>query len=316
MTDLHIASLDLNLLRVFDALVEEGSVTRAGARLGLSQSAVSHALNRLRHRLGDDLFVRTAHGMTPTPRARELGPRVHAGLSQLHAALLPTVFDPATSNRRFVLVGGAYACVVILPELVRRVGELAPQVELAVIEFAPDLMEQLESRRADFIFASVEATSPRLMQEVVLRESLAWVVRTGHPLAEGEVTLERLAATPHIGIARSARDLAHGLALRNSWEDAGSLEAELQRRGLTRRIGVTVPDAYTALGVIRRSDMAAQLPRRLAQTPAQTGWFQLIEPPYEPPVVDLSIVYLRERAAEPALAWMRDQIMAAAAAFR
>src|ERR1700751_2917777 len=98
--------LDLNLLRVFDVLLEERSVTRAGARLGLSQSAVSHALNRLRHAFGDELFQRTAQGMTPTQRALEIGPRVHAALTQLQAAVSPPAFDAATTDRRFVLAAG------------------------------------------------------------------------------------------------------------------------------------------------------------------------------------------------------------------
>src|SRR6185369_3637112 len=100
--------LDLNLLRVFDVMIEERSVTRTGARLGLTQSAVSHALNRLRYAMNDDLFVRGPAGMQPTPRAVEMGPQIHAALNQLLSALSPADFDPATSERRFVIVSGAY----------------------------------------------------------------------------------------------------------------------------------------------------------------------------------------------------------------
>src|SRR5512140_105390 len=102
------ASLDLNLLRVFDVLLEERSVTRAGARLGLTQSAVSHALNRLRYVLEDDLFVRGPAGMQPTPRAVEMGPQVHAALNQLQAAMAPSDFHAATTERRFAVIAGAY----------------------------------------------------------------------------------------------------------------------------------------------------------------------------------------------------------------
>ena len=98
------------------------------------------------------------------------------------------------------------------------------------------------------------------------------------------------------------------LAMRASWEDFGAFEAELMSRGLTRRIGVVVPDTYSALAVVRRSDMAALIPRRLALLSAQTGLLRLIEPPYRSPAVDLSLIYLRERLAEPAMSWMRDQL--------
>src|SRR5476649_559075 len=101
MPDINFPSLDLNLLRLFDALAEERSVTRAGARLGLTQSAVSHALSRLRHALQDELFVRGPDGMRPTARAQEIAPMLRQGLEQLHAALAPADFTPAETRRRF-----------------------------------------------------------------------------------------------------------------------------------------------------------------------------------------------------------------------
>src|SRR4051812_28160958 len=111
-------TLDLNLLRVLDVMLEERSVTRTGARLGLTQSAVSHALNRLRYVLNDELFLRGPDGMQPTPRAVEMGPPVHAALNQLQAALAPSDFDPTTSERRFSIVSGAYANAILVPPLV------------------------------------------------------------------------------------------------------------------------------------------------------------------------------------------------------
>src|SRR5579863_2087615 len=100
MNCMHTVSLDLNLLRVFDVLLEERSVTRAGGRLGLTQSAVSHALNRLRYHLDDELFQRHAQGMQPTRRALEIGPSLHAALAQLQTALAPADFHPAVSDHR------------------------------------------------------------------------------------------------------------------------------------------------------------------------------------------------------------------------
>lgn len=314
MPDLHIQTLDLNLLRLFDVLLDERSVTRAGARLGLSQSAVSHALNRLRHSLGDDLFVRTSSGMVPTPRARDLGPPIHAALAQLQAAVTPQSFDPMTTDRRFVLVAGAYACAILIPALAARMAERAPRAELVVTLAATDLLEQLDSRRADFVLGGATAAPDRLAQETLLHETLTWVVRAENPMPAGAVTLEDLVSTPHVVIARDHYgfgELGAGvgsLTLRNSWDDFGAFEAELNDRGLTRRVGVTVPDSYSALAVVRRSDMAALIPRRLAMLSLQTGLLRLIEPPYRSPRVDLSLLYLRERLAEPAMGWMRDQL--------
>ncbi|CAN5152809.1 LysR family transcriptional regulator [soil metagenome] len=316
---LHIQSIDLNLLRVFDVLLEERSVTRVGARLGLSQSAVSHALNRLRHSLDDELFIRTARGMTPTERARELGPRVHAALGQLQSALTPSAFHPATTERRFVLVTGAYACAVLVPTLVAQMREHAPNAQLAVVAAAPDLLEQIDSQRADFIIGSATNAPHRLAKDTLLTESLAWVVRAENPLAQMEVTLDDLLAAPHVIIANERPAPDHpragegALTMRASWEDFGAFETELQMRGLKRRIGVIVPDAYSALAVVRRSDMAALVPRRLALMSAQSGFLKLIEPPYQSPTLDLGLLYVRERLTEPSMAWMRDLVRETAA---
>src|SRR4051812_46933836 len=126
----HLRTLDLNLLRVFVALLDEGSVTRAGARLGLTQSAVSHALNRLRYGLDDELFVRGPSGMQPTARAAETAPRVRRGRGQLPPALAPATFDPADSDREFVLAASPYAAGVLLPEMVPRMQAQAPRASL------------------------------------------------------------------------------------------------------------------------------------------------------------------------------------------
>ena len=303
---------DLNLLRVFDVLLEERNVTRAGARLGLTQSAVSHALNRLRYALNDELFVRGPSGMQPTPRALEMGPQVHAALNQLQAALSFPDFDPATSERRFTLSAGAYACAVLAPTLVSRLGREAPLSELAVVENAPDVLERIDSRRVDFLVGGVTAAPERFARDVILTESLVWVVRAGHPLlSRCPITLEVLTSVPHIVIAPGATESSPsrpGLVVQASWEDAGAFESALTTAKLKRRIGVSVPDTYSALAVAARSEMAALAPRRLAQVSAQSGRVGIIEAPYPQPTVEVALVYLRERLNEPAIAWMRDLI--------
>jgi DNA-binding transcriptional LysR family regulator len=311
MNDLHIQSLDLNLLRVFDVLLEERSATRAGARLGLSQSAVSHALGRLRYALNDDLFVRDPRGLKPTARSLEIGPQVHAALSQLQAAFAPPSFDPATTDRRFTLVAGAYACAVLVPELVAQMAREAPKAELVIAEAASDLLEQLDSRRADFVIGSVDSAPERLTHEILLRESLAWIVRAENPLPRGPISIADLLSIPHVVISRRSVE-GQGVSMRASWEDLGAFEAALEKKGLKRRVGVTVPDTYSAMGVIRRSDMAALIPRRLAALSTQSGVMRMVEPPYPSPQVDLGMLYLTDRVADPAIAWMRGLLRSVA----
>src|ERR1700744_6342548 len=135
MSELHFNQLDLNLLKVFDALLDERNVTRAGGRLGLSQSAVSHALGRLPQLLNDELFVRRSTGMEPTPRALEIGPALHTALLQMQTALAPAGFDPATTERRFSVAAGPYGCAVLLPAVVAMMRQRAPGATLQIAAY-------------------------------------------------------------------------------------------------------------------------------------------------------------------------------------
>lgn len=298
--------VDLNLLRVFDALLEEQSVTRAGSRLGLTQSAVSHALTRLRHHFGDPLFVRGPLGMEPTARALEVGPGVHAALAQLQTALMPSAFDPATAERRFTIAAGAYGCAILIPELMARLAERAPGVELSVVQPSLDVVEQLDLRRADFIFWVAEDTPDRVKAKPLLTETMVWAVRAGHPdLAKGLDSLEQLAALSHVVIPPRRPLTDHrGAVAEATWEGLRPFEDALAARGLRQKIGVTVPDIYSAIAVVARSDMAALIPRRLGLISQRVGLLKLIEPPHATVEIKMSMMILKERLNEPALDWM------------
>jgi DNA-binding transcriptional LysR family regulator len=145
MCSMNWGAFDLNLLIVFDAVMQERSVTRAGSRIGLSQPAMSHALNRLRYMLKDELFVRTPDGMAPTPRAETLAQPLRNALSEMQLALEPTAFDPAASDRRFSLAVNNYAAVVLVPPLVAAVSAAAPAVRLDLRPSGTlDLVERLD----------------------------------------------------------------------------------------------------------------------------------------------------------------------------
>ena len=306
-----MSTIDLNLLRVFDALLEEQSVTRAGSRLGLTQSAVSHALTRLRHAFGDPLFVRGPSGMQPTPRALEVGPGVHAALAQLQTALSPSAFDPATTERRFALAAGAYGCAILVPDLVARLAQRAPGVELIVVQPGPDVVEQLDLRRADFVFWVAEDVPDRVVAKPVLKETMVWAVRGDHPaLLAGLDTLEALAALQHVTVAaRRPLNEPRGTVAEATWEGLRPFEEALAVRGLKQKIGVTVPDIYSAIAVVARSDMAALIPRRLGLISQRAGLLRLIEPPHATMEVRMSLMGLRERLNEPAMAWMKGLLI-------
>jgi DNA-binding transcriptional LysR family regulator len=306
-------ALDLNLLRVLDVMLEERSVTRAAARLGLTQSAVSHALNRLRYALADELFIRGPMGMQPTPRALDMGPQVHAALAQLQAAVARSDLSPATSERTFSLVAGSYPCAAIAPPLVARLAAEAPLAQLYISAYTPDVFDRMDAHRVDFMVSSVINAPARFEREGVMNEDLVWVVRSDHPLAKRRhVDLEALASVPHVQITPPAPAWGEEPERRSlpppSWETASAFEAAMAAQGLARRVGISVPDTYSAIAVVLRSDMTVLVPRRLAAASAVSGRFALIEPPYESPMLELTLIYLRDRMVEPAIAWMRELI--------
>src|SRR5258706_6365493 len=174
MQSIHFNSLDLNLLRVFEALIEERSATRAGSRLGLTQSAISHALNRLRYVLKDELFVRGPDGMQPTERAAEIAPRLRQGLLQLQLALAPTEFVPELSDRRFTLTCTEYAGAVLMPAFIARLRSAAPYASLNVLPSNLGVAESLRSGRADIAIGSFRRIPECAASEPLLNESRVW----------------------------------------------------------------------------------------------------------------------------------------------
>lgn len=177
----NFINLDLNLLRVFDALFEERSVTRAGSRLGVTQSAVSHALVRLRDLLGDELFIKGPDGMLPTAKARAVGPRLRAGLLELQSALIADAFDPATADYRYHIAASPYACAILLPKIVQHVRSHAPGVEIRVSQDTIDITEALDTGRLDLAIGGYSRAPERLGRRDLLHDRLVWVLRAGHP---------------------------------------------------------------------------------------------------------------------------------------
>lgn len=314
MNELHFNSLDLNLLRVFDALIEERSVTRAGERLGLSQSAISHALNRLRYVLDDELFVRMPDGMRPTARAAEIAPRLREGLLQLQLALGPTEFEPARTGRRFTIACTEYAGTVLMPSVIARVRALAPNAELRIRPSNMGVAEALLAGRIDLAIGSFRRVPEPFAYEPLFRETRVWVLSADHPAAQGELTLELLASLSHLIISATGEDERavdgyvsdHGLERLVTRSEVGLLQGALAARGLHRVIRLMTPHFQAALAVVSRSDMAAPLPRRLAAAFADQYRLKLFEPPYPSPPFEIMALRHRDHGAEPAIAWLRD----------
>jgi DNA-binding transcriptional LysR family regulator len=306
-------NLDLNLLRVFEALMEERSATRAGARLGLTQSAISHALNRLRYVLKDELFVRGPDGMQPTERASEIAPRLRQGLLQLQLALAPSEFIPQETDRRFTIACTEYAGAVIIPPLIAQLRKEAPHASLGILPSNQGVAETLRCGRADLAIGSFRRFPDWFESERLLQEDRVWVLSADHPAASGELTLEQLAGLPHLVVAATGEDeraiegyvVDHGVERLVTRSDAGLLQGALAARGLRRDIAVTTPHFLAALAAVSQSDIAALLPRRLAMAFIGRYRLALFDPPYPSPPFEVMSLWHRENGDQPAIAWLR-----------
>ena len=290
-------AFDLNLLIVFDAVMQERSVTRAGSRIGLSQPAMSHALNRLRHMLKDELFVRTPSGMVPTPRAELLAQPLRNALNEMQLALEPSAFDPAASDRRFAVAMNNYAAVVIAPPLVATVLAAAPALRLDLRPSGTlDVLERLDRGDLDLAICGVDEHGERFVAEGLLEDDFVMVMRRGHPSARPGVSAEEFATLRHLEISS-----AH--------EDTSFIDAWLADRGLMRQVALRTP-YLSAAPILAQSDMAVTLSRRIAQDFVRNHPLQICEPPYPSPRLRTMMVWHRRLDRQPAHQWLRKSVSA------
>ncbi len=312
MRDVHFNTLDLNLLRVFDALAEERSVTRAGERLGLTQSAVSHALNRLRYALEDDLFLRAPDGMTPTPRAIEIWPELRRGLGQLQHALAPTEFIPAEADRTFHVSASAYMGEILLPLVLSRLRAEAPRIQLHVRGPDPALGEALETGRLDLALGVFGRVSELFARETLFDERLVWVVRKDHPAAREPLSAKAVEKLPLVLLSTATNERPGGdrasrlIEPRVMWDELSSDQTPLGR-GARARIRVVVDNSHSALAIVATSDMACLAPRRLAMSRASALGLVLIDTAGERASgAAFEALWRADQSSHPALSWLRD----------
>jgi DNA-binding transcriptional LysR family regulator len=292
-------AFDLNLLIVFDAVMQERSVTRAGSRIGLSQPAMSHALNRLRYMLKDELFIRTPDGMVPTPRAEVLAQPLRSALSEMQLALEPAAFDPAASDRRFALAVNNYAAVVLASPLVAAVSAAAPAVRLDLRPSGTlDIVDRLDRGDLDLTLGSMDSPGERFASALLLEDPFVMVMRRGHPASRRKLSASAFAALPHLEISSSG-------------EDTGFIDRWLAERGLERRIALRAP-YLSAAAILVQSDLAATLSQRIAQEFVRHHPLQLFKPPYDSPRVPTRMLWHRRLDRHPAHRWLRDVILSVA----
>jgi DNA-binding transcriptional LysR family regulator len=285
--------LDLNLVVLLDALLTERSVTRAAERIGLSQSAASHALKRLRDHFGDPLLVRTGDGMVLTERARAIAAPIHDTLEALGRTLRGgRAFAPRTAARTFTIATSDYLGVTLLPALYARIAREAPAIELRITSVVRDVEVMLSTETVDLVIAMAPATTdPGLFQQRLFDDRYVCVVRDGHAATRAPFDVAAYCAHAHALIApRGGR---------------GTIDRELAARGLGRRIAVYVPHWSVAPHLVARSDLVLTAVERFALTYAELLPLEILPLPFDIPRVVCWQRWHERSHTDEGHAWLR-----------
>ena len=294
----RLAAIDLNLLVVFDAVMRERSVTRAGRHLGLSQPAMSHALARLRHMLKDDLFIRGPRGMAPTPRAEELAVPIRQALDGLQQSLEPTQFDPAEARRTFRVAVDNYAALVLVEPLVARIGAAAPGM---MAEFRPsgtlDIVDRLDNGDLDLMIGVVGPLGARFSRQSLLNDGFVAVMRDDHPHAAAEsLSAETFAALPRLDLSSVHVPIDF-------------VDQALAAEGFTSRAALRVP-FVSAAGILAASDRVAVFPRRMA---VELARFRPLCPrplAFASATFEVAMLWPKRLDNQATHRWLRDMVVA------
>ena len=303
MNKIHLANIDLNLLTVFDAVMLERNTTRAALRVGLTQPAVSHALGRLRVLFGDALFVRSPHGMVPTPLAEEMAPRVRHMLEQIEGLLAREKgFTPRVSSRRFVVGLSDYAALVLLPPVMGALAAEAPAVSLVVKNTAHGTgLAMLDDGNVQLAAGNFPMPPAHMREELLYRERFVCAMRKGHPVLSGKLTLKRYLGCEHLQVSTAGTPY-------------GCVDAALAGGTAGRLVKVTVAHFLAAPLLLEETDLIATEPERLFAPFIGRLRLALAKPPFAVPDFSVTQLWHSRYDDDPGHVWLRSVFRRAAEA--
>lgn len=295
---LNPRTLDVQLLLVFDALMTERHVTHAARTLGLSQSALSHALRRLRERFGDPLLVRTPRGMEPTPRALELVEPVRYAIRQVETVFSSSPhFVPAESRDRFVIRIGDTNEYLLLPALLAELATHAPGISITVRHLSPaETMKSLEDGSVDFAVSALVSHPKSIRTQVLARDRMVCAMSRDHPAARHTLTPGRFLALRHIRVAQDGGDTRF-------------VEEHLRARSLERTVVAATPHLLAALHTVAETELAIAVPEKMARAFDSAGRLVLRKLPFGGDPFDWKLYWHSRHHARPAQRWMRELVM-------
>ena len=289
---MNLNSLDLNLLVALDALLREANVSRAAMRIGLSQPAASHALQRLRDLIGDPLLVRTGARMELTPRAQALRGPLAQALDQVRSLFIPDDFDAATSERQFRLMMPDLAVELLMPPLMAKITRAAPNVRIDVVPWRSSAIFTAEYARTIDLVISIGDAFRGFHRQRLYTDSDALAVRRGHPAAAKLRKRDGFLGARHVAVV-----------IRGQSEDL--IDIWLRPKGIERKIALVVPGYIEALHVTARTDLVAFVPRRLIGALSRQLSLATITPPFDPGIDAQFMFYPTRAQMDPGSIWLR-----------
>lgn len=294
---MELRDIDLNLLVVFSQLLRQRRVSAVAEALGITQPAVSNALNRLRKLLGDELFLRTSKGMVPTPLAESLAEPIAEALDAIHHTLnARTHFDPATSTRAFSLAMTDIGEIYFLPTLMQTLGKIAPGVTVSTVrKHGESLQAEMESGRVDLALGFLPDLKAGFFQRRLFQQRYVCIFRKGHPLGKRGMTLEAFAKAERVSIV--AEGTGHGL-----------VDAVIQRAGVTRPSRLCVPHFVAVGHILQTTDMIAVVPEAYAMRTLAPFGLASAPCPVKIPDIVINVLWHARNHREPANQWLRQVI--------
>lgn len=288
---------DLNLLPVLLVMIEERNVTRAAERLGITQPALSNALNRLRETLNDPLFIRERYGMRPTPKAEQLSQVVGAALSSIDKVILGQQdFDPLHATRLFTLAPNSYVEFIMMPAIVARLRDCAPGIRLRLTPFGNDVTETgVISGNTDMVLGRIVEPPDNLVVQHLMNEGLACVISADHPLVGENLSAEQYEQLKHVNVLPPGRMRA-------------GLYQALEKRGLRRQVAVSVTHFLAVPEMIAVTDYCATLPRLICQHLARDQRLRIVPAPVDLGTFPVEMGWHARYRDDPAHRWFRGVV--------
>jgi len=302
---MNLNAVDLNLLRVFDALMRERSVTRAGEQIGLSQPAVSAALNRLRHLLDDQLFVRRGNDMVPTPRAEDVAPRVRVALAEIERAFTGgRAFDPATAERNFTLMGADFFSILLMPELAKRLSKAAPGIVLRLLDSASGNVDRL--LQEDSIDAALERplrVPDWISSELLFRSPFVIISAKNNSAIAGIAAGAMLPLDTFCALPQAIRSIDGSVG--------GLVDVALAEAGRSRRVVLALPHFHGVARAVANSSLIAAVPAQYADLVAAELGLAVFQPPVEVAAPEVKMYWHSRHDNDLAHKWLRGEILSA-----